>query len=330
MEPDQKTRLPAQRPAAPEPASPRAVIECSGLTKAFGRKIALDAVNLSVPEGSIFGFLGPNGAGKTTLLRIMTGLSRATSGGLRILGMDVGAEAPQVRREVGYLPDVPAFYDWMTASQTLELAGRLCGLKGKLLADRVQELLGFMRLKGNNQAIGKYSRGMRQRLGVAQALINAPRLLLLDEPTSALDPGGRRELLEFIGGLRGQTTVFFSTHILSDVERVCDSVAILDKGKVLSQSSMDELRSRHGQQTIAVEVSTGAERLAQAIAGRKWTISVRPGPRGEILARVSDVAAAQHEIPALVSEQGTGLVRLESAEISLEDIFLELVGEPVP
>ncbi|MGO4587517.1 ATP-binding cassette domain-containing protein [Paenarthrobacter sp. 2TAF44] len=330
MQPDQKMRLPAHEPTVPATASPGAVIECTGLSKTFGRKKALDAVNLSVPAGSIFGFLGPNGAGKTTLLRIMTGLSRASSGGLQILGMDVGAEAPEVRREVGYLPDVPAFYDWMTASQTLQLAGRLCGLKGGILDERVQELLGFMGLAGNNQAIGKYSRGMRQRLGVAQALINSPKLLLLDEPTSALDPGGRRDLLDFIGGLRGGTTVFFSTHILSDVERVCDSVAILNKGRILSQSSMDELRARHGQQTIAVEVSTGAERLAHAIAGRAWTISVHPGQRGEILTRVSDVAAAQHEIPTMVSEQGTGLVRLESAEISLEDVFLELIGEPEP
>lgn len=328
MEPDQKTRLPAAGPAGPAAGGQPAVVECTGLTKSFGRTVALDAVNLAVPAGAVFGFLGPNGAGKTTLLRIMTGLSRATSGSLRILGMPVGTDAPGTRRDVGYLPDVPAFYDWMTASRTLHFAGRLYGLEGQRLTTRVHELLDFMKLDGNNQPVGKFSRGMRQRLGVAQALINSPRLLLLDEPTSALDPGGRKELLEFIGGLKGQTTVFFSTHILSDVERVCDSVAILDKGKVLSQSTMDELRARHGQQTIAVEVSADADRLARTIAGESWCISVHPGPKGEIMAKVSDVAAAQRGLPALISDQGTGLVRLESAEISLEEVFLELVGEP--
>ncbi|MFJ5956430.1 AAA family ATPase [Paenarthrobacter sp. NPDC092416] len=167
---------------------------------------------------------------------------------------------------------------------------------------------------------------MRQRLGVAQALVSSPKLLLLDEPTSALDPGGRRELLEFIGALRGKTTVFFSTHILSDVERVCDSVAILDQGRVLAQSTMDDLRTRHGNRRLSLEVSAGANALARTIAERPWAISVHPGPRGEIDVLVSDVETAQHEIPLLISNQGTGLIRLENAEVGLEEVFLELVG----
>ncbi|SCZ56939.1 ABC-2 type transport system ATP-binding protein [Arthrobacter sp. UNCCL28] len=304
-----------------------AVIEALGLTKTFGKNHALDAMNLEVPEGSIFGFLGLNGAGKTTFLRIMSGLSRATSGSLRLLDEDATSSRPSIRHSIGYLPDVPAFYEWMNAPQTLHLAGSLFGLGGPELNAKTEELLDFVRLSGIDQPIGKYSRGMRQRLGVAQALINSPRLLLLDEPTSALDPEGRRELLDFIGALRGKTTVFFSTHILSDVERICDSVAILDKGRVLAQSTMEELRSRRGQRRILIVVSQGAEALAGVFGQQDWAVSVQPGPRGEIEVRVSDEETAQREIPRLISRQGTGLIRMENAESGLEEAFLELVGK---
>ncbi|MCT9868229.1 ABC transporter ATP-binding protein [Paenarthrobacter aurescens] len=316
-------------PAAPErPAiGAPAVIEAVGLTKTFGKNRALNAMNLEVPEGSIFGFLGLNGAGKTTFLRVMSGLSRASSGSLRLLGEDATLNGTSIRHSIGYLPDVPAFYEWMNARQTLHLAGRLFGLDGPELDAKTEELLDFVRLSGIDQPIGKYSRGMRQRLGVAQALINSPRLLLLDEPTSALDPEGRRELLDFIGALRGKTTVFFSTHILSDVERICDSVAILDKGRVLAQSTMEELRSRRGQRRILIDVSEGAEALAGVFGQQDWAVSVQPGPRGEIEVRVSDTETAQREIPLLIGNQGLGLIRMENAESGLEEVFLELVGK---
>ncbi|MCP2046623.1 ABC transporter ATP-binding protein [Paenarthrobacter histidinolovorans] len=316
-------------PTAPERgvAGASAVIEAVGLTKTFGKNHALNGMTLEVPEGSIFGFLGLNGAGKTTFLRVMSGLSRAGSGSLRLLGEDATINGTSIRHSIGYLPDVPAFYEWMNARQTLHLAGRLFGLDGPELDAKTDELLEFVRLTGIDQPIGKYSRGMRQRLGVAQALINSPRLLLLDEPTSALDPEGRRELLEFIGALRGKTTVFFSTHILSDVERICDSVAILDKGRVLAQSTMEELRSRRGQRRILIDVSHGAEALARVFGEQDWAVSVQPGPRGEIEVRVSDEETAQREIPRLVSRQGTGLIRMENAESGLEEVFLELVGK---
>ncbi|WP_347110851.1 ABC transporter ATP-binding protein [Paenarthrobacter sp. S56] len=320
------TPLAGQATQELQPAS-GAAVECFALTKAFGSRLALDAIDLQVPLGSIFGFVGPNGAGKTTLLRILTGLSRATAGSVRLLGRDLRPDDPAIRREIGYLPDVPAFYDWMSASQALRLAGLLSGLDGAEARTRIRDVLDLVQLEDSEQRIAKYSRGMRQRLGVAQALINSPKLLLLDEPTSALDPAGRKELLDFIVTLRGQTTVFFSTHILGDVERVCDHVAVLDRGKILSQSTMGELRARHGQQVIAVEVTERAPELASSIAGSPWALSVHPGPRGEIMVRASDPPAAQHAIPRLVAEAGVGLVRMESSELSLEDVFMELTGE---
>ena len=188
----------------------------------------------------MFGFLGPNGAGKTTTLRILAGLARPTGGRASVLGHDVTRDA-EPSTPLGYLPDVPGFYKWMTAPSTCSSPAELFGLRRRALAAH-QGTARPRRPRRRDDPIGGYSRGMKQRLGVAQALINAPRLLLLDEPTSALDPIGRREILEMIAALAGRTTVFFSTHILADVERVCDTVAILDKGRVVAQAGIDELR----------------------------------------------------------------------------------------
>ncbi|MEO7123951.1 MAG: ABC transporter ATP-binding protein [Lacisediminihabitans sp.] len=301
-------------------------IRASGLTKSYGPQRALDAVDLSVQEGSIFGFLGPNGAGKTTMLRLMTGLAVPTAGSIQVLGHDVASAGNAVRAEIGFLPDVPAFYDWMTAEDFLRFAGGLFGLGGTLLADRMAMLLGLAGLGDVKTKIGGYSRGMKQRLGIAQALINAPRLLLLDEPTSALDPMGRKDVLDMIVSLRGRTTVFFSTHILADVERVCDSVAILDRGRVVAQAPIDELKRRYGKQKVVVEVTDGADALASDIARCDWAASVARGAHGSIEITVTNIAVAQREIPAMVSARGIGLSRLDAGELGLEEVFVELVG----
>ncbi len=303
-----------------------AAIEAAGLTKTFGQKRALDAVNLSVEEGSIFGFLGPNGAGKTTMLRLLSGLARPTSGSLHVLGHAVASADNAVRAKIGFLPDVPAFYNWMTASETMRFAGNLYGITGKQLDERVELLLDMAGLGQVGTKIGDYSRGMRQRLGVAQALINAPQLLLLDEPTGALDPMGRKDVLELIASLRGRTTVFFSTHILGDAERVCDSVAILDRGRVVAQAPVEELKERYSKQKIVVEVTDGADSLAAAISQCGWAKSVTLGTDAVLEVAVSDLVAAQHAIPTMVSHQGTGLARLEVKEMDLEEVFVQLVG----
>ena len=303
-----------------------AAIRTTGVTKAYGDKRALDCVDLSVEEGSVFGFLGPNGAGKTTMLRLITGLARPTSGTVEVLGHDVETAGNAVRAEVGFLPDVPGFYEWMTAEDFLRFAGGLFGLKGTLLDGRVTMLLDLAGLTGVRTRIGGYSRGMKQRLGVAQALVNAPRLLLLDEPTSALDPMGRKDLLEMIASLRGRTTVFFSTHILGDVERVCDAVAILDHGRVVVQAPIGELTSTYGARKVVVEVTADADALASDLTQRPWAMAVARGTNGSIEVTVTDVGLAQHEIPAMVAQRRTGMVRMEAGEMGLEEVFVELVG----
>ncbi len=181
-------------------------------------------------------------------------------------------------------------------------------------------------LGGVTQRIGGYSRGMRQRLGIAQALINAPRLLLLDEPTSALDPIGRKDVLELIASMRGRTTIFFSTHILGDVERVCDSVAILDRGRVVVHAPIHELKARSGRHKIVLEVTEGADELAAVTAQQPWAVSVvRDGAR-TLEVSVTDVLAAQRSVPELIAAQHAGLIRFEAGELGLEEVFIELTG----
>ncbi|KRC51163.1 hypothetical protein ASE16_09570 [Leifsonia sp. Root227] len=308
-------------------------LETVALTKTFGGRhaLALDAVDLCVDDGSVFGFLGPNGAGKTTALRIITGLAKPTSGTVRVLGQDIASAGNAVRGQLGFLPDVPAFYDWMTAPEFMEFVGGLFGLDHRILRQRTAMLLDTAGLGGVTTRIGGYSRGMKQRLGIAQALINAPRLLLLDEPTSALDPIGRKDVLDMLDALRGRATIFFSSHILSDVERVCDTVAILNRGRVLTQSSMQDLRSRHGRHRIVLEVTetADADALATLIAERSWATTVSRDGQGVIDVLVSDAAAAQHELPSLVASRNAGLIRLEAGELTLEDVFVELVGEAI-
>jgi ABC-2 type transport system ATP-binding protein len=301
-----------------------AAIDATGLTKVYGHTHALDGVDLRVEEGSIFGFLGPNGAGKTTTVRLLTGLAHPTSGSIRILGADAGAAT--VRSQLGFLPDVPGFYEWMTGRDFLEFAGRIFGMSRADRANRVDMLLDLAGLTDVKTKIGGYSRGMKQRLGVAQALINSPRLLVLDEPTSALDPLGRKAILEMLASLRGRTTVFFSTHILADVERVCDTIAILDRGRLVEQATLDELKARYGLHKVVVEVTECADVLARGIESQPWATNVERRDNGTLRVSVADVGVARRAIPKLVADGGFGLVRFEAAEVELEDVFVELVG----
>ncbi len=302
-------------------------IEFRGLTKRFGNTIALDHVDLAVRPGVVFGFLGRNGAGKTTALRILSGLARPSEGSAHVLGHDVARSTDTVRAHIGFLPDVPGFYPWMTAREYLEFAGRLFGLDTSTLQTRADALLEMAGLASVKTRVGGFSRGMKQRLGIAQALINAPSLLMLDEPTSALDPIGRREVLEMVASLRGRTTVFFSTHILADVERVCDAVAILERGRVIANADIAELTARSANRLLVeVEGDGAVASLQRELAGRSWVKSLESDDRS-LRVTASDLVAAQREIPATIAAAGMALRRFEIEEASLEDVFVELVGE---
>jgi ABC-2 type transport system ATP-binding protein len=300
-------------------------VEVRGLRKTYGDVRALDGVELDVPEGAIFGFLGPNGAGKTTTLRILSGLARPTSGAASVFGRDVVRASNDVRALIGFLPDVPGYYGWMTAREFLTFAGNLFGLSGADLNARVDALLDLSGLAGVTTRIGGYSRGMRQRLGVAQALVNSPRLLLLDEPTSALDPMGRKDVLEMVAALRGQTTVFFSTHILTDVERVCDTVAVLHRGRVVRQAPISEIKGGRGAHRLVVEVESGAEELARSLSNAPWVVEQSvDGCTAHFV--VSDVESARRAVPEAIAAKDLGLVRFADEEPTLEDVFVDLVS----
>ena len=304
-------------------------IKTEGLTKRYGRITALDGLDLEVPDNVIFGFLGPNGAGKTTTVKMLTGFARPTSGKARVAGEDVGSGNLALQAKTGLLPDVPAFYNWMRGREFLHYVGELHRLPREEITTRADELLERVDLKGAaNRKIGGYSRGMRQRLGIAQALINRPQVLFMDEPTSALDPIGRREVLELILNLRESATIFMSTHILSDVERVCDMVGIINKGKLLAVSSMEELKKKYTRSTFEIEFIEDAGAFAQSLKQVPWlTDAETVAENGIPILRVNamDIDTARKELPRLIAESGLTLTRYELSPPDIEDIFVEIL-----
>jgi len=317
------------------PATEEAAVVTTGLSKTYsGGVTALQALNLTVPSGSIFGFLGPNGAGKTTTLRLLTGLATATDGTGYVAGVRIGATGGDLARNIGYLDQDPRFYGWMKGRELLNLVGRLHGLAGADLRKRVDEVLEIVGLTGAaHRRIGGYSGGMRQRLGIGQALINQPRVLFLDEPVSSLDPEGRRDVLDIISRLRGTATVFMSTHILNDVERVCDRVAILNFGHLVVEGPIDELLDRYAQPIYELEPEPrqpdAVDRLAAAMRGQPWANDVQTTP-DSVRVFVGDPRIAGPAILPLVVASGVNLARYERARPSLEDVFLRLVAEGGP
>ena len=330
---DSIARILATWPALPETAD--AAISTTGLTKRYGGGVvAVDQLTLTVPSGSIFGFLGPNGAGKTTTLRLLTGLATATNGTGTVAGVKIGGTGGELARNIGYLDQDPRFYSWMRGRELLNMVGQLHGLHGADLKQRVGEVLEIVGLtEAAHRRIGGYSGGMRQRLGIGQALINQPRVLFLDEPVSSLDPEGRRDVLEIIEGLRGTATVFMSTHILNDVERVCDRVAILNFGHLVVEGPIAELLDRYAQPVYELEPEPqqpgSIDRLATALREQPWTHEVKTTP-DTVRVFVDDPRVAGPAILPLVAATGINMVRLERIRPSLEDVFLRLVAESGP
>lgn len=308
-------------------------VSCRGLTKRYGDVLALDALTLDVPAGAVFGILGPNGAGKTTLLRLLTGLARPTAGEATVAGLSVTAHAAAVHRRISFLDQSPQYYAWMSGRDLVTFVGELFGLRGVELRTRVDDALALTGLAdAAHRRIGGYSGGMRQRLGLAQALVNRPEVLFLDEPASALDPAGRHEILAAIASLRGTATVCMSTHILADVERICDRVAILNHGRLLVSAPVAELQERYAQPAFELELDAGqgaaAEQLVAALRAEPWVGDV--ARQADVVRVIAvDTAAAGHELLPLVAAHGVQLQRFERIRPDLEDIFLRLTAAPV-
>jgi bacitracin transport ATP-binding protein bcrA family protein len=234
-------------------------LKIDNLHKSFGKNTIINGLSMSIPENTIFGFLGKNGAGKTTTMKMILGFLKKDEGSIEVFGEEVSFGQSKTNRFIGYLPDVPEFYGYMTAKEYLNLCGAITGLSKSEIKNKSEELLELVGLRDVNKRISGYSRGMKQRLGIAQALLNSPKLLICDEPTSALDPLGRKEILDIILKIKDSTTVIFSTHILSDVEAICDHVVVLDRGKNVLEGSIDELKNIKRKNTIKIRFKSNEE-----------------------------------------------------------------------
>lgn len=302
------------------------VLTIQNLSKSFGNQKIIDHLNMSVPAGSIFGFIGKNGAGKTTTMKMVLGLLQPDNGEIHVCNKKVCFGQTSSNQFIGYLPDVPEFYNYMTPAQYLELCGKVIGLSKSEIEQRGQNLLTIVGLSGAVKQIGGFSRGMKQRLGIAQALFTNPKLLICDEPTSALDPVGRKEILDILCKISGSTTVLFSTHILSDVERICDRVAFLNEGKIAVSGTLAEIKALHGHDSLLIEFSNDRElsvfKQQQAIAP---LIAESKENTKEIILHSQDIKKVQQSLFNIFSETGICPVKMEIIEPSLESLFLEVI-----
>jgi ABC-2 type transport system ATP-binding protein len=289
------------------------------LRKEYGRKVALHGLDLTVAAGEVFGFLGPNGAGKTTTVKILLGLVRPTSGAARIFGRAVGDV--EARRRVGYLPENFRFHDWLTGTELLDFHGRLAGMRLAERRRRIPTVLDQVGLAGRGaDRIRSYSKGMTQRIGLAQAIIHEPDLVLLDEPTSALDPVGRREVRDLIRSLRERgMTVFLNSHLLSEVEMVCDRVAIVDRGRVVRAGRLEDLLG--GLPELRVTVDRIDKRLLEMLSGLGRVLEVH---EATVVLEVDEPEIAARVTESVV-RAGYCLYALVPSRQSLEDVFLSLV-----
>lgn len=294
------------------------MLRITDLHKRFGDREVLRGLNLTVPEHSIYGFIGKNGAGKTTTMKTILGLLKADSGEIIVGGEKVVYGQTSTNQYIGYLPDVPEFYPFMTAPEHLRFCGEITGMKKAECDTRLKELLELVGLGDEKHRIKGFSRGMKQRLGIAQALLNRPKLLICDEPTSALDPVGRKEILDILLTVRQQTTVLFSTHILSDVERICTDVAFLNNGVVETQGKLSDIKTKYRSEEYLLETENDADmrKLIQAFPAMKQIVENQ-------LTFYESVLSA-FDVLRFVSEQHIALLKFERVEPTLESLFMEV------
>lgn len=276
-------------------------VAITGLTKIYPvpmrrqKVIAVKDLNLQIPEGQVFGLLGPNGSGKSTTLKILLGLVTATTGSTEIFGQD--SRDYRSHRDVGFLPENPYFYKFLTAEETLRFYGKICGMGGKTLTSRINELLALVGLEdARHRRVGGYSKGMLQRIGLAQALIQNPRLLVLDEPTAGVDPSGSRQIRDLILNLKSQgKTVLLTSHLLEQVQDVCDRVGIMARGLMVREGSVDDLVTVEGQTEYLIE-----------------------GASPDLDAKIAELAKAS----------GARFVEARKPQMTLERVFLEATSTP--
>jgi ABC-2 type transport system ATP-binding protein len=306
---------------------PGPAVNVCHLRKEFGDKVAVADLTLTVAPGEVFGFLGPNGAGKTTAVKMLLGLIRPTAGEGQLLGLALGD--PSGRRRVGFLPEHFRFRDWLKAHEFLQLHADLYSVPREVARHRIPQLLDLVGLLEHaEKKLCTFSKGMLQRIGLAQALLNEPQLVLLDEPTSGLDPGGRRVVRDIIRGLRDRgTAVFLNSHLLSEVEITCDRVAFIKKGEIIHASSLESLMA--GELTVRIRARPPAEmeaaRWGAVLNGlQRWSPTVRT--EGDVIALALSDDALIPTVNRYLVEQGVEVFSLSRQRVSLEDLFIQVVG----
>jgi ABC-2 type transport system ATP-binding protein len=314
-----------------EPTAP--VIETRGLFKTYKGVQALRPLDLQVQQNSICGFLGPNGAGKTTTIKLLLGLAQPSGGSGRVFGLDIEKENDEIRRRVGYLAQDPRFYEYMTARETLRFAARFFyeGPRAEIEA-RIAETLDLVGLADKaDRTIKNFSGGERQRLGIAQAQVNYPDLLILDEPAASLDPIGRRDVLEVLSSLRQYTTVFYSTHILDDVQRVSDTVIILNRGALVAQGPIEELLAWGQAAAFTLTVKGDNAPVEARLRSQPWVTGIEmisKNGRVNWQIRVSDPDLAEAQlVPLALAGGGVTVCEFGRKAQNLEDVFMNIVKE---
>ncbi|KPL07398.1 multidrug ABC transporter ATP-binding protein [candidate division BRC1 bacterium SM23_51] len=301
------------------------------LTKSYKGVEALKALDLDVERNSIFGFLGPNGAGKTTTIKLLLGLVRPTSGSATVFGHDIVGDSIDVRRRIGYLAQDPRYYEHMTARETLTFTARFFYRGPRdAIEKRVSETLEIVGLADKaDRPIKGFSGGERQRLGIGQAQVNEPDLLILDEPAASLDPMGRRDVLAIMERLRERSTVFYSTHILDDVQRVSDTVAILDHGELIAQAPIEELLAGTGGVVYSLGLKGDGTGSQEHISSLPWVSEIRTSVSGAITnwqVTVTDEAVAERELlRAVLADESVTVTAFGRKQYELEEIFMDLV-----
>jgi len=308
------------------------VIETENLTKIFGEKlIAVNNVNLAVEKGAIFGFLGPNGAGKTTTIRLLLGLIRPTAGEVRVFGEKMTPSSSSLRRRMGYLPTNPRFPPKMTPIKYLDFVGKLFRLGREERKERLSVLIRSVGLLGDSsREIASFSTGMLTRLGLAAALMNDPELLIFDEPTSGLDPSGRKSTLELIAELGKEKTIFVSSHILSDIDRICTDVGVISDGKGIFSGSIKDMKKSTRSRVIRLELEGNLAKFCELLKATKWVVSFET--RGDFGVDITfdpamTMADAVKEATSLVTSQGLDLISITSSTSSIEDAFVGLLRD---
>lgn len=306
------------------------VISTEGLSKSFGDVHALKSLDLRVPQKSIFAFLGPNGSGKTTTIKLLLGLIKPTRGGGKIFGKDIVRESVDIRANIGYLPQDARFYEHMTARQILDFTARFFYAGPKTAIDkRVDEMIELVGLEGKaDRPIKGYSGGERQRLGIAQAEVNYPDLLILDEPAASLDPQGRRDVLEVMSRIRKYATIFYCTHILDDVQRVSDQVAIINHGELVIQSNIEDLLAGKGEVVYTITVSGDDQSAYNLVNQQSWVSCIETSHDGEHTiweVSVTDENAAKDQMMSMLVSNGLKVSNFSRKEQKLEDVFIDII-----